>query len=536
MTAIPASATAQLDTNGVFEWASTMSSCDADPNVLAAIAEVVSDTGKANGSRIDFRGDVTPPLIGTADLRPDTDFGEIDGNDETDLPVGPFQFMPDAWIAFGYDANTDGTTNPHNMWDAAASAAEFLCAHQTNQPDPMKHAIRMFAGSDQQAKRITQTFTKRERHATQRPNANPDIIIELPASTIDTVSSADGIGLLDIDSDGTVETVTFKLNKRGVLRATATTGDGRFSKRVGRAGDIAVVGDWDGDTKPDFGVFRTVDNKPWFVLSGDQRIQTGNQVAIQPFVGDWNGDGQDTPATLDPRTGQFTKYDQHGNTYGTTLTLPKGTTYQTLIGDWDGDNIDTIALHKHQSDAITHINQRGNIDTIQQVDPAATLAVTTQPPQPAQIDPVAAAVPVKVQPVEERGTIRSVNDQEIEIVRVAGITVAASIGAQLQQLHAAATTDGITIEGWGLRTHQRQIELREQNCPDIWEAPPSTCHPPTAIPGTSRHETGQAIDFHTNGTVLTRQHPTYIWLTEHAQTYGFYNLPSEPWHWSTDGK
>jgi hypothetical protein len=27
----------------------------------------------------------------------------------------------------------------------------------------------------------------------------------------------------------------------------------------------------------------------------------------------------------------------------------------------------------------------------------------------------------------------------------------------------------------------------------------------------------------------------FDWLESHAAGYGLYNLPSEPWHWSTDG-
>jgi LAS superfamily LD-carboxypeptidase LdcB len=65
---------------------------------------------------------------------------------------------------------------------------------------------------------------------------------------------------------------------------------------------------------------------------------------------------------------------------------------------------------------------------------------------------------------------------------------------------------------------------------------PDACSPPTAIPGRSKHEQGLAIDFSHNGRAIqTRSSPAFQWLAANAGSYGFRNLPSEPWHWSTDG-
>jgi D-alanyl-D-alanine carboxypeptidase len=49
------------------------------------------------------------------------------------------------------------------------------------------------------------------------------------------------------------------------------------------------------------------------------------------------------------------------------------------------------------------------------------------------------------------------------------------------------------------------------------------------------HERGLAIDFTEGGRTLTRSSAGYNWLRAHAASYGFYNLPSEAWHWSTTG-
>ena len=50
------------------------------------------------------------------------------------------------------------------------------------------------------------------------------------------------------------------------------------------------------------------------------------------------------------------------------------------------------------------------------------------------------------------------------------------------------------------------------------------------------HERGLAIDFTYAGRVIgSRSSPAYKWLAANTSRYGFYNLPSEPWHWSTNG-
>ena len=51
------------------------------------------------------------------------------------------------------------------------------------------------------------------------------------------------------------------------------------------------------------------------------------------------------------------------------------------------------------------------------------------------------------------------------------------------------------------------------------------------------NEKGLAVDFTYGGRVISsRDSPAFQWLAAHAAGYGFYNLPSEPWHWSSNGQ
>jgi hypothetical protein len=129
----------------------------------------------------------------------------------------------------------------------------------------------------------------------------------------------------------------------------------------------------------------------------------------------------------------------------------------------------------------------------------------------------------------------------IPTTSVSGIRIHPALAPRLQALLEHAHADGIPLGGWGYRTTQSQIELRRKHCgptpEDIYLKAPSECSPPTAKPGRSMHERGLAVDFHLAGrSISTRSSPGYQWLAEHAAAYGFYNLPSEPWHWSVNAQ
>jgi peptidoglycan hydrolase CwlO-like protein len=122
------------------------------------------------------------------------------------------------------------------------------------------------------------------------------------------------------------------------------------------------------------------------------------------------------------------------------------------------------------------------------------------------------------------------------------VTVAASIADNVQALLDDAAADGVSLcarSGW--RSPQAQIELRRAHCGSsdyaIYHMPASQCTPPTARPGSSMHERGLAVDFSCNGGgAIRRGNECWDWLAAHANRYGLYNLPSEPWHWSTNGR
>ena len=124
----------------------------------------------------------------------------------------------------------------------------------------------------------------------------------------------------------------------------------------------------------------------------------------------------------------------------------------------------------------------------------------------------------------------------VSLRNVRGIWVHESMAGSLEDLLAAAEADGIRYGGGGYRDPEDQRRLRQANCPDPETSPASSCSPPTARPGQSMHERGLAVDFTYGGRIISsRSSPGYKWLDQNASRFGLYNLPSEPWHWSTNG-
>jgi membrane-bound lytic murein transglycosylase B len=109
-------------------------SCGLSWPTLAGIGYVESHHGTYAGGEIGEDGNTTVdiigiPLDGTNQTRaiPDTDGGRYDGDTEWDRAIGPMQFIPHTWETWG-DSPTGAEPDPHNIDDAALSAARYLCA------------------------------------------------------------------------------------------------------------------------------------------------------------------------------------------------------------------------------------------------------------------------------------------------------------------------------------------------------------------------------------------------------------------------
>lgn len=102
---------------------------------LAGIGKIESSHGTFGGAEVRADGSLTKPIIGipltgsggTAAIG-DSDGGLIDGDPTIDRAAGPMQFIPQTWMRYGVDADQNDEIEIQNIYDAAASAALYLCA------------------------------------------------------------------------------------------------------------------------------------------------------------------------------------------------------------------------------------------------------------------------------------------------------------------------------------------------------------------------------------------------------------------------
>lgn len=130
--------------------------CGVSVELLAAIGRVESN--HARGGDVDRAGTTRHPILGPrldggpgfATIR-DTDGGRYDGDTVWDRAVGPMQFIPSTWARWGTDGNGDGTTSPHNLYDATLAASRYLCAGERDlrQPGDLRAAILSYNHSEQ---------------------------------------------------------------------------------------------------------------------------------------------------------------------------------------------------------------------------------------------------------------------------------------------------------------------------------------------------------------------------------------------------
>ena len=114
-------------------------SCHLPWALLAGIGLMESGHAWGHGSEQPaWDGTARPPIYGPVldgngfAAVPDSDGGAVDGTAGWDRAVGPMQFLPSTWLRWGVDADGDGRADPQDLSDAAAAAADYLCAGGRN--------------------------------------------------------------------------------------------------------------------------------------------------------------------------------------------------------------------------------------------------------------------------------------------------------------------------------------------------------------------------------------------------------------------
>jgi archaellin len=167
----------------------------------------------------------------------------------------------------------------------------------------------------------------------------------------------------DWNGDG-IDTVGVYRNGVFYLRNTNSNGFAGIAFSYGNlAGEIPIIGDWNGDGIDTVGVYR---NGVFYLRNtnsngfADVVFGYGNIAGDIPVVGDWNSDGIDTVGVY--RNGVF--YLKNSNTYGIAdLAFTYGQPGDIpAIGDWNGDGVDTVGIYRYGAFYLKNSNTNGIAD------------------------------------------------------------------------------------------------------------------------------------------------------------------------------
>jgi hypothetical protein len=181
---------------------------------------------------------------------------------------------------------------------------------------------------------------------------------------------------LDWDGDGFLNLAVFKKGKKLMVDSN---GDHSWSKKdtsitIGSRGDQPVFGNWDGNGGDDIGVFRSASRMFHLDTNGDRVLNAGDaqfsfdtsQAGDVPIVGDWDGDGRDDIGIF--RGGNTFILDSDGDRSFNALTdaqfsIPVSPAVPAPA-DYNGDGRTDIAVLSGSSFHIDS-NNDGSLDTVE---------------------------------------------------------------------------------------------------------------------------------------------------------------------------
>ncbi len=148
------------------------------------------------------------------------------------------------------------------------------------------------------------------------------------------------------------------------LRSANSAGEPDLSFEFGRPGDLPVVGDWVGNGVDTPGVFR---DGTWLLRSRNSSGEPDivfdyGRAGDVPLVGDWNGDGTDTPGVVRGNRWLLRNANRGGPAdldfdFGLVGDRP-------VAGDWDGDGVSTPGVVREGEWQLRNSNSAGSPDLV----------------------------------------------------------------------------------------------------------------------------------------------------------------------------
>ncbi len=167
----------------------------------------------------------------------------------------------------------------------------------------------------------------------------------------------------DFDGDGKTDFAVFRPATTGTCLIIDSSTGSQHSAALGTSGDIPAPADFDGDGKSDVAVYRPSDNK-WYIISSSTGTSNNGfqfgQSGDKPVPADYDGDGRSDMAVW--RDSNHTFYVLQTSN-GQTATYSIGQTGDVpATGDYDGDGKSDYAVQRGTSWFI-HQSSDGNVNT-----------------------------------------------------------------------------------------------------------------------------------------------------------------------------
>jgi stage II sporulation protein D len=237
----------------------------------------------------------------------------------------------------GYDSWTDGSWDPFHQWQVSFTASEMA---QKFLPGATLTGVDITArdGVGEWGGRVTSlTLVGTKAGApVQKIVSGQTFRMTMGAST--------------------VRSSLFTIGDSSVLRwiksAVHSTNSSLATHTFGRQGSTPLMGDWDGDGDQTPAVLDVIDGEWRWRMRNANTVGTPDLVfrygpsSCRPVAGDWNGDGTETPGLVCPSNGQLLWRLSNTN-------AASAPTYQfrygpvgarPVVGDWDGDGDATIGV------------------------------------------------------------------------------------------------------------------------------------------------------------------------------------------------
>jgi hypothetical protein len=193
----------------------------------------------------------------------------------------------------------------------------------------------------------------------RRSDGQPNIVFDFgTAGDVPVVGDWNGNG---VDTPGVFRRGTW------YIRNSNSTGMADASFFFGNPGDSPIAGDWTGNGEDRPGVYRRsngkvylrnslssgfADNDFWFGIAGDM-----------PVIGDFDGNGRDTVSIYRPSQRRFYIVNQLGDD-GAAPVAEYSYTYgiggdRPLVGDWNGDGVDSPGVFRAGTFYLRNSNSAG---------------------------------------------------------------------------------------------------------------------------------------------------------------------------------